>query len=119
MSKLGSEQLAELRTDLDQLVEELRSQVEGSREGARPVDLDEPIGRVSRIDALQQQSMIQANRRAAQQRLAQARSALGRIEEGEYGECVSCGELVGFARLKARPEAPFCVACQESRERKR
>ena len=94
------EQLEELRADLEQLV-------------------DEPIGRVSRIDAIQQQSMIQANRRAAQQRLAQARSALSRIDEDEYGECVSCGETVGFARLKARPETPFCVAYQGSRERER
>ncbi|MBW2427232.1 MAG: TraR/DksA family transcriptional regulator [Deltaproteobacteria bacterium] len=119
MAELEAEQVAELRADLEQLVNELRVQVEDSREGAKPVDLDEPIGRVSRIDAIQQQSMVQANRRAAQQRLAQARSALSRIDEGDYGECVSCGEPVSFARLKARPETPFCVVCQGSREQAR
>jgi DnaK suppressor protein len=119
MAALEAEQVAELRADLEQLVDELRAQVEDSREGAKPVDLEEPIGRVSRIDAIQQQSMIQANRRAAQQRLAQARSALNRIDEDEYGECVSCGDSVAFARLKARPETPFCVVCQGSREQAR
>jgi DnaK suppressor protein len=116
MSGLDQAQRLELRADLEALVGELRALIESVREGAKPVDLDQPIGRVSRMDAIQQQSMLKANRGAAQQRAAQAEAALRRLDEGEYGECVACGEDVGFARLKARPEAPFCVACQSSRE---
>ncbi|RLA39873.1 MAG: TraR/DksA family transcriptional regulator [Gammaproteobacteria bacterium] len=38
-------------------------------------------------------------------------SALDRIEAGSYGSCVSCGENIGKARLKAVPEATRCVDC--------
>lgn len=119
MTDLAQPQIEELRADLRALAAELRDQIESAREGARPVDLDEPIGRLSRMDAIQQQNMLQANRRSAQQRLAQVETAARRIDQEQYGECVACGEEVGFARLKARPETPFCVACQTSRESSR
>ncbi len=38
------------------------------------------------------------------------------LEQGDYGDCVECGDPVGYARLKARPEAPFCIGCQSQRE---
>jgi DnaK suppressor protein len=43
-------------------------------------------------------------------------AALGRIEEGVFGECEECGEEIGDARLKALPWAPLCIACQEKKE---
>ena len=82
---------------------EIRETLESSAEAAQPVELDQPaLGRVSRMDAIQQQKMIEANRHAQGARLQLVRSALRRFEEDEYGDCMNCGECVGFARLKAR-----------------
>jgi DnaK suppressor protein len=116
MAELAPEELERLRQDLVALARELQAQLDTSDAAARPVDLDDPIGRISRIDAIQQQSMAQANRRGAQRRLQQVRAALERIEEDEYGPCAQCGDPVGFARLQVRPETPFCVGCQSRRE---
>jgi hypothetical protein len=44
-------------------------------------------------------------------RLALARQALTALEAGEYGICKRCEELIGYERLKARPEAAYCAAC--------
>ena len=44
--------------------------------------------------------------------LQQIRSALSRLKDGTYGECIKCEEPIAFARLKARPEAPVCMECQ-------
>ena len=119
MSGIGEADVAALRDDLEKLVAELETMVEATRSGSRPVDLDEPIGRVSRMDAIQQQSMTQANRTAAMRRLAQARAALQRIGADEYVTCQACGEDVALARLQAAPETPFCVECQGRREASR
>ena len=118
MAELEPEELEQLQGDLRSLEQELRRQLETADAAARPVDLDEPIGRVSRIDAIQQQSMAQANRRGAQLRLQQVRAALERLADDEYGSCAQCGEPVGFARLRVRPETPFCVGCQSQREQR-
>ena len=48
------------------------------------------------------------------------RGALSRIEDGSYGECVVCGEVIGELRLKARPVTTHCIDCKteaETRER--
>lgn len=102
--------------DLIRIREELLSVVSSAAEGAKPVDLEEPIGRVSRVDAMQQQKMVAVNRQAAQQRRRLVEGALSRIEEGEYGECLGCGEEIDPRRLEAHPEAPFCIECQGRRE---
>ena len=43
--------------------------------------------------------------------------ALGRVEAGEYGECVNCGEPVQEKRLDAVPWARHCLRCQDLQER--
>ena len=118
MPRLSRHQIAGLHSALLLLRDEFRFVLDNSTEGAKPVGLDQPIGRLSRMDALQQQSMSQASQRIARLRLAQVEAALQRIAQEEYGFCVGCGEEIGHGRLKARPETPFCVACQNRRERK-
>lgn len=105
-SKLVTEQLAEVKASL-----ELAS------DDAKPVDLGLSIGRLSRVDALQQQHMAVARRRDLETRRSQLRAALARIEAGSFGECLSCEEPIGLGRLRARPESTLCRDCQQSRGR--
>jgi RNA polymerase-binding transcription factor len=43
--------------------------------------------------------------------------ALTRMEAGEYDECESCSNYIGYKRLAARPEAVLCIECKEEQER--
>ena len=116
MKDLTPEEIEELHSELLVLNEELQLQITLSEAESRPVDLDAPIGRLSRMDAIAQQNVSMANRRAAKARVERIKSAIQRIVTGEYGTCLSCGELIGLERLKVQPEAPFCIACQSQRE---
>ena len=118
MSALTEQQRTELHHALLELRAELSTLIEDSSDGALPVSLDQPIGRLSRMDAMQQQRMVQANRRTAQLRLARIEAALRRHSGDGYGLCSGCEEEIGYARLKAQPEAPFCIACQNSNEKR-
>ncbi|MFC1620793.1 TraR/DksA family transcriptional regulator [Candidatus Omnitrophota bacterium] len=42
--------------------------------------------------------------------------ALKRIEEGKYGKCVSCSKKIPSKRLKAVPQAKYCIQCQSKEE---
>lgn len=116
MHELTDKQRKELHRALLELRRELLKQLEDSCDGAKPVSLEQPIGRLSRMDAMQQQSMVQANRRTARNRLNRVDSALRRYDGDGYGLCVACEEEIGYARLKARPETPFCIDCQSKKE---
>ena len=118
MSELTPQQIAELKKLLLERRNELKELIDSTEDGARPVSLEQPIGRLSRMDALQQQSMSQASQQVAAQRLEQVKAALHRIDAGDYGCCLECEETIEFARLQARPEAPFCLDCQSARERR-
>ncbi len=52
---------------------------------------------------------------ASRAEIAQIRAALGRIEDGTYGICVTCGESIAPARLEALPFAQHCIDCARGR----
>jgi len=49
--------------------------------------------------------------------LAKIDAALEKIEAGEYGACVNCGEDIGVKRLMARPVAELCIDCKSEQEK--
>ena len=114
--ELSDEQIGELERDLIALRRDLEEQLAATTHSSRPVDLDEPIGRVSRMDAIQQQKMASAARQSSALRLKHIAAALVAIHDGEYGYCRACEESIGYRRLKARPETALCLSCQSASE---
>lgn len=115
---LDAATVSHFRDALVALDTELRAALELSEDRARVVDLDDPIGRLSRIDAIQQQRMAQANKRRLKLRREMIKSALARIErdDGSFGFCLECDEPIGRKRLDARPEVTLCLECQSAAE---
>ncbi|MCO4772511.1 MAG: TraR/DksA C4-type zinc finger protein [Deltaproteobacteria bacterium] len=111
-------QAEELHADLVALRVALQAQLDAPSDRAETVDLDQPIGRLSRMDAMQQQKMAQAQRGRLKMRLSQTRVGIKAWDDGDYGDCRSCGESIGYSRLKAKPESPLCVTCASSSEKR-
>lgn len=81
-------------------------------EARRPVALDQQsVGRLSRVDALQMQSMAQCQERRRHVEKDRVEAALLRLESGEYGYCAVCGDEIGLKRLEFDPAANTCIHC--------
>jgi len=107
-----AELLAELRTDLERQLARLERSMAISEEAGRPVELDQQaVGRLSRMDALQNQSMTKNLKERELARYAAIRAALGRIEKGVYGICTGCGAEIAVGRLMVIPEIEHCPVC--------
>lgn len=52
----------------------------------------------------------------AEQQLKEVESALERLDKGEYGICISCGEPIHPDRLKALPAGAYCIRCKQKIE---
>ncbi|MCF8709764.1 TraR/DksA family transcriptional regulator [Rhizorhapis sp. SPR117] len=77
-----------------------------------PVTLDQDsVGRLSRIDAMQVQAMALAQARRRQTERATIDAALRRLDEGEFGYCLKCGDEIAPARLEHNPAATTCIEC--------
>jgi len=85
---------------------------ESSRDARDTVMLDQTaVGRLSRMDAMQGQAMAKAEEDRRQLALRRITGALSRIEKGEFGECIDCGEWIGKKRLEWDPLVLKCIDC--------
>ncbi len=92
--------------------EELAAEDVANADSTDVVELQQDsVGRLSRMDAMQQQAMAQAQVRRRANERARIASALERLNEGEWGYCASCGEEIAAARLRHDPSAAQCVKC--------
>ncbi|MBA3033436.1 MAG: TraR/DksA C4-type zinc finger protein [Gammaproteobacteria bacterium] len=79
---------------------------------AAPVELDQTTqGRLSRMDAIQQQAMAASLAERLRTEIRKTDAALDRVADGRYGECCRCGEAIAAERLAADLAAPFCADC--------
>tara|TARA_B100001093_G_C26815255_1_gene1009392 strand:- start:787 stop:1185 length:399 start_codon:yes stop_codon:yes gene_type:complete len=102
---------------IDSEIAELRELSSNSREARAPVQLDQQsFGRLSRMDAMRQQSMDLAREERRQARLATLMSARRRMDTDDYGYCLGCGEYIAEVRLKIDPAVTLCVDCQALRQ---
>lgn len=103
----------------------LERQLTGSCDAVQAADtgtvtLDQTcVGRLSRMDALQQQAMATGLKERALRNKKRLQAALDRIRFGTFGLCCSCGDPVTRQRIKADPAAPFCAGCQDEIEETR
>ena len=81
--------------------ESILADKETRKRNTAPKELDQSsIGRLSRMDAMQQQQMSKASARLVEQERRRINTALKRIEADEYGYCILCDEDIAVKRLK-------------------
>lgn len=106
-----------MRDDIDQKyfkrrLEQRLNEITGGQKTAGPVELDPSIvGRLSRMDAMQQQAMARAAARLSAMEERRIRTALDRMASGDYGYCMGCEEEIAEGRLRVDPSALTCITC--------
>jgi DnaK suppressor protein len=111
-----------MRDDIDirffqERLEARRQEILDGQQTVNPPELDQSrVGRLSRMDAMQQQAMSRAAARLADMEVQRIHTALERIVSGEYGYCMRCDEEIAEGRLRADPGALICIACARALE---
>jgi DnaK suppressor protein len=114
---LDDTQLQEFKEQLLAMQQELRDICATGDAAAGTVELDQArVGRLSRMDALQGQAMFKEAGRRRELELKKIAAALTRLEHGEYGECMQCGEDIALERLRLDPAATLCIDCANAAE---
>ncbi len=105
-------ELKQYETRLHALITELEAMDNAAASSRSTVVLDQTsVGRLSRMDAMQQQAMANATSQRRQADIAQAKTALKRIKENEFGYCVECGDDIAPKRLAHNPTVATCITC--------
>jgi DnaK suppressor protein len=121
MAKLTDDQLVQLKTALQQRYLDLREEVRGELERSgeqRYVDLAGSVGDVG--DDSVADMMLDLNAAIVDRQVKEMREmevSLKRLAELNFGDCIDCGNEIGFDRLMAYPTAQRCVRCQSVHEK--
>jgi DnaK suppressor protein len=112
-------------TDLKRMLDErrrvLQAEVQGKMRGVREEGtwggkLNEVLDAVESSEADIQEDIEFALIQMKSETLNKINDALGRLEQGNYGNCFDCGEEIAEKRLRALPFAVRCKDCEEARE---
>ena len=102
----------QIKASLLKLEQELKDLDDLSKQARQTVTLDQQsVGRLSRMDALQQQAMANATKQRRQTDLLRIKAALERLENDDYGYCENCGQEIAPKRLEIDPLVTRCTHC--------
>jgi DnaK suppressor protein len=85
--------------------------IEDFMQMSQPVAPDNAIGRVSRMDAINNKAVADAGLRQAEDKLKKLNFALSKIDSDEFGICRRCGGDIPLGRLALMPQSKLCVRC--------
>jgi DnaK suppressor protein len=98
-------------------LEQRLKEIPDNQKPIEPVALDQAcVGRLSRMDAMQQQAMAEATARLAEMEEHRIRTALNLMASGDYGYCIQCEEEIAEGRLRFDPSVLICINCARSKE---
>lgn len=102
---------ATLKESIQIKIVETKQKIIALEEVTQPISPENSIGRVSRMDAINNKSVSEAALRQAKKQLASLKVALTKIDQSSFGVCTNCKKPIQKARLLFLPESNKCVRC--------
>lgn len=81
------------------------------RELTKPISPENAIGRISRMDAINNKSVNDAALVKAELKLNNLKIALSKIDDADFGICVQCKKPIPLGRIFLLPQTISCVNC--------
>ncbi len=110
---MNPDERQELKSKIKEEIEAQRKLIASLSETSKPVAPDNAIGRLSRMEALNDRAVSEASLNVAQTKLSRLETALGKVNQPDFGICVSCDHPIPPGRIVLMPEATRCVLCAE------
>lgn len=101
----------EIRVQINEEIAKTEQIISEYKEMSKPVSLDNSIGRISRMDAINNKSITEAALRQSEEKLAGLNRALNKVGTPDFGVCIKCKQPIPIGRILLRPESSRCVNC--------
>src|SRR5262250_3777737 len=114
---MDKKRLESFKKRLEERQQALRRTVSRTEEDGRIADQDSAQDVADRAANSYTKEFLFSQSNNDRQLLSMVESALARIREGDFGECVNCGNEINAKRLEAVPWTRYCIECQEKLEK--
>jgi len=105
------DELQSLTLQIQELIISTRSEIEKLEDVTQPVKPENSLGRVSRMDAINNKSVMEASLRSKREKLSKLELALKKVDQPNFGNCTRCQAAIRPARLMLLPESDLCIRC--------
>ncbi|WP_372751857.1 TraR/DksA family transcriptional regulator [Labilibaculum sp.] len=100
-----------LKNQIKEKIEKLKAEIIVLKDLTQPISPDCAIGRVSRMDAINNKSVNEAALRKKESQYTALKNALKNIDSDDFGKCIKCGKMIPIGRIMIMPESKKCVNC--------
>ena len=111
LKMLSISQRALLADKIQEQIKRVEENVTQLKEDTQPIAPENSLGRVSRMDAINNKSVAEESLRQAKRRLVRLQEAAENITDSDFGNCQQCKEAIVFDRLIFMPESRQCMQC--------
>lgn len=101
----------QIRDTIQKKINQLRKDYDFLKEETKPMGLDSAIGRVSRMDYINNKSINEAQIRKIENKLKGLHNWLSKIGSSDFGKCIRCRNEININRLLFLPESNHCITC--------
>lgn len=108
---MTKEERSFLKLRIDEEIKRLKSEIESLRSKIKPVSPEHSLGRLTRMEALNEKSVNESILLKSEQRLKKLLFVKDRVESDDYGICNLCDEEIPYERMKIIPESTICLEC--------
>lgn len=103
----------EIKNHIMEEISKTEKKLKEYKELTKPVAPDAAIGRVSRMDAINNKSVTEASLRQLESKLNGLKRVLAQYDTKEFGICIKCKKTIPLGRILFMPQSPYCVNCAE------
>ena len=108
---MDKKQLKEVKNKIAEEIQKTEKAVITYKEMTKPIAPDCAIGRISRMDAINNKSVAEAALRKAEEKLSQLKYVLTKVDDKDFGLCAKCGNPIPIGRILLMPQSRHCVHC--------
>ena len=106
-------QVKVLQEKLEDEIKSTQEKIGEYSELCKPIAPENSIGRISRMDAINNKSVVEAALRVAIDKMQQLKAMQKKIKNADFGICNKCKQAIPFGRLMIQPHSKFCVICAQ------
>ena len=110
---MDKEQLKEIKRKIINEIEITQLKINEYTQLCKPISAKNAIGRISRMDAINNKSVVEAALRQSKSKMQQLKIMKTKITDDDFGYCTKCKKHIPFERLMIRPHSKFCVDCAQ------
>ena len=103
--------LHKIKKQIDQKIKKTIQSIQEYKESAKPISPENAIGRISRMDAINNKAVVEAALKNAEDKLQKLQKVQKEIFHKNFGICIRCKHKIPIGRLMIIPESKKCVHC--------